>query len=267
LGVLGCGWLGLPLADLFLQQGYSVRGSTTSEEKLAILGGQGIIPFRIVLREQGIHGNISAFLKDLEYLIINVPPGLRGNDKKESYVKKMQLLLHHIEAAQVPKVIFVSSTSVYGKYQSGMVTEDTIPIPSSESGKQLLQCETLFRNLPTSKATIVRFGGLIGPKRHPINQLSGRTGLKGGNAPVNLIHQIDCMGILTTIVQKELWGITLNAVFPSHPLKSTYYLKEAKKRSIPPPQFEPNDASIQKTIGSHHPFLQKEYIFKASIER
>ena len=34
IGIIGCGWLGLPLAKLFLKNGFLVKGSTTSKEKI-----------------------------------------------------------------------------------------------------------------------------------------------------------------------------------------------------------------------------------------
>ena len=33
VSVLGCGWLGMPLAISLLDEGYSVKGSTTTEKK------------------------------------------------------------------------------------------------------------------------------------------------------------------------------------------------------------------------------------------
>ena len=35
--ILGCGWLGLPLAQTLVKEGYSVKGSTTTEDKLEVL--------------------------------------------------------------------------------------------------------------------------------------------------------------------------------------------------------------------------------------
>lgn len=32
VSILGCGWLGLPLAEQLLAEGYSVKGSTTRAE-------------------------------------------------------------------------------------------------------------------------------------------------------------------------------------------------------------------------------------------
>ena len=34
IGILGCGWLGLPLAQQLVEDGHIVRGSTTQNSKL-----------------------------------------------------------------------------------------------------------------------------------------------------------------------------------------------------------------------------------------
>ena len=44
IAILGCGWLGLPLAKSLLSKGYKVKGSTTSESKLEILENAGVLP-------------------------------------------------------------------------------------------------------------------------------------------------------------------------------------------------------------------------------
>ena len=267
MGILGCGWLGLPLAEMFLAQDFTVRGTTTSMDKMGLMANKGIVPFNIRLDEEHIDGDILGFLKRLDYLIINVPPGLRRSQKKGDYVQKMRLLLKAIRQAEVPKIIFVGSTSVYGDGHIGPVTEATTPIPTSEAGKQLLQCESLFKQLSRAKVTIVRFAGLIGPDRHPIQQLSGRTQLKDGHAPVNLIHLTDCLGILGLIIRGEHWQLTLNAVYPHHPTKEAYYTAQAQERNLPPPQYAPNEVGGHKTVGTMQPLLLNRYDFQMPIER
>ena len=44
VSILGCGWLGKPLAISLLDDGYSLKGSTTKEEKLALLEDNNIHP-------------------------------------------------------------------------------------------------------------------------------------------------------------------------------------------------------------------------------
>ena len=129
IALIGCGWLGLPLAKSLLKKGYQVAGSTTSVEKLSQLRGNGISPFLITLSEEGIDGNIETLLNNAAAVIVNVPPKLRGGSR-ENYVAKMSFLNAAILEAKIPKVIFVSSTSVYGD-ASGDVTEETPTLPIS----------------------------------------------------------------------------------------------------------------------------------------
>ncbi|MGB5499393.1 MAG: SDR family oxidoreductase, partial [Maribacter sp.] len=223
IAVMGCGWLGLPLAKSLLEDGCQVHGSTTTQDKRNDLTKLGIVPFLISLTEEKIIGDIAGFLADTELIVINVPPKLRGGNK-ENYVNKMQLLHTAIKASSVQKILFVSSTSVYGDID-GEVTEETIPCPSTESGKQLLASENLFRDDAKLQTTIIRFGGLIGPDRHPITILSGRKGLTNGNDVINLIHLEDCIGIIKATIQNDWWDELFNGVYPYHPSKQEYYSK------------------------------------------
>jgi len=260
---MGCGWLGLPLAKAFIEGGYLVRGTTTTENKLSILQKEGIVPFLISLSEEKIVGDISGFLADAEVLIINIPPKLRG-ENKENYVKKMQLLLESVKAAKTKKVIFVSSTSVYGNIE-GEVTEETMPQPNTESGKQLLASEDLFKNTSELRPTIIRFGGLIGPDRHPVTMLSGRKGLKNGNHPVNLIHLDDCISILSLVIKNNWWGEIFNAVYPLHPAKKEYYHQVATKKGMILPEYGQKSQLSGKEIDSSRLLYVKKYIFTTSI--
>ena len=44
IGILGCGWFGFALAKALLAKDYLVKGTTTSEDKLATLKKAGIEP-------------------------------------------------------------------------------------------------------------------------------------------------------------------------------------------------------------------------------
>ncbi len=44
VSILGCGWLGLPLAKALIKKGFIVKGSTTAEEHLEQLRTEGIEP-------------------------------------------------------------------------------------------------------------------------------------------------------------------------------------------------------------------------------
>jgi len=260
---MGCGWLGLPLAKSFVSDGYRVHGSTTSEEKLSALKKEGITPFLISFHEQVIEGDISGFLQDIDLLVVNIPPKLRSGTQ-ENYVKKIELLYREIKKNAVKRIIFISSTSVYGD-TNGEVTEETMPEPTTESGKQLLAAEKIFfedKNLPS---TIIRFGGLIGPNRHPITMLSGRVALSNGNAPVNLIHLNDCLLIIRTVYLKSWWNELINGVHPEHPTKRNYYAKEAKKRNLQAPDYKEDTTAKGKIVVPKVLLTVKKYKFTTTL--
>jgi nucleoside-diphosphate-sugar epimerase len=263
IGVLGCGWLGLPLAKSLIDDKHSVYGSTTSNSKMEVLQKGNIIPFTIVLNGNGIVGNIQNFLEESDLLIINVPPKLRSNPE-ESYLEKIRQLHCEIKKSDVTKVLFVSSTSVYGDVD-GLVTEDSPAHPNTESGRQLLASENIFSQDKDLNTTIIRFGGLIGPGRHPVNHLSGKTNLTNGNDPVNLIHLNDCIGIIKTVIHGKYKHKVLNGVYPLHPTKEEYYTSEAIKKGLLPPIYSKDSPQLgNKTIESRY-LNVKIYQYNTSI--
>jgi nucleoside-diphosphate-sugar epimerase len=262
--IAGMGWLGLALARQLKTLGYTVKGSVTSEEKADSLRKNGFHAITIVVTEGGVTGPIQLLLADADYLVIMIPPGLRRHSGAD-FVLKMSYLLSEIEKSSVRKIILVSSTSVYGDSQ-GMVTEQEIPRPETQAGKQLLQVEQLFFTSEDLHTTIVRFGGLFGGSRQPVRYLAGRTDLSNGNAPVNLIHRSDCVGILTEIINQEAFGHIFNAVLPSHPLKREYYNKMATRLDLVPPQYsEGNSEEIFKQVDSVNLSTILNYSFKQQL--
>ncbi len=265
ISILGCGWLGLPLAKSLIEKGFSIIGSTTSVEKIAILEEARIVPFQISLFEDKIEGNLDLFLSNSDVLIIDIPPKLRG-DSKENFVAKIQNIIPFIEKSSVEKVIFVSSTSVYEDNNS-IITEDTIPNPDTESGRQLLEAEHLLQSNSNFQTIIVRFGGLIGEERHPIKFLAGRENIENPEGPINLIHQVDCIGIIEAIIelqqtQSENWNEVFNTVAPFHPTRKEYYTHKAIELNLPLPEFDYSKPSIGKTILSDKVKSVINYEFK-----
>lgn len=261
ISILGCGWLGLPLAKSLLEKGFSVKGSTTSLGKIPVLESNGIQAFQIQLSETCIKGEIDSFLGNSEILIIDIPPKLRSV-QSENFVKKIQNLIPFIKKASVQKVIFISSTAVYNDNYS-TVTETTQTEPDTESGKQLLEVEKLFLlNIFDFDHTIVRFGGLIGEDRHPVYQLAGKQNLGNPGAPINLIHQIDCIGIIEKIIELDCWNDKFNAVAPFHPKREEYYTQKAAELGLPLPEFAETSTSFGKVIHSNKVQDELNYKFK-----
>lgn len=219
--------------------------------------------YLIVLSEDGITGNMTDFLKDVETLVVNIPPKLRGGNK-EDYVQKMRRLHQQLNKGMVKKLIFVSSTSVYGDVE-GEVNEATFPRPNTESGRQLLTAESIFLADPKLNTTVIRFGGLIGPDRHPARMLSGKKGLTNGNEYINLIHLDDCIRIIKSVIEEQWPDDILNGVFPFHPTKENYYMDSCNKMDLQPPDYKRNNTKKGKKVISNTLLNVKKFHFLTTI--
>ncbi len=248
VGILGCGWLGTPLAKCLVKKGFSVKGTTTSEDKVRGLNKIGVNTFIVNLTENKIDGDIDSFLQNVKILIIDIPPKLRKMNP-ENFVAKIKNLIPHLDNSDVSKLIFVSSTSVFAD-DAGEVDEDSAPNPDTDSGIQLLQVENIFRKNKNFETTILRFGGLIGADRHPSRTLSGKINVSKPEAPINLIHRSDCLKIIETIIANDIFGKIIHGVAPYHPSRSEYYIAKCDRFNIPPPEFKFAPTFTNKVLNS-----------------
>lgn len=237
MGILGCGWLGEPLARELIAAGSRVRGSSTRAERLPALQALGIEAFEIELTPSGFRGDIAGFLQGLDVLVFNIPPGLRRNPEAD-YAGRISHLIRALREAGLPRLLYISSTSVYGRSQ-GVVDESTLPLPDTASGRELLEAEArVWQDHIRRSTLIIRLGGLLGPGRHPAEMLSGRTGLTGGSDPVNLIRLHEALHILRLALERSDWEGVVNAVHPEHPAKADFYRREAMRLGLRPPAYQ-----------------------------
>ncbi|EPR72230.1 Protein yeeZ precursor [Winogradskyella psychrotolerans RS-3] len=261
---MGCGWLGLSLAKELVKANCTVNGTTTTKDKLEVLENHHINPFLITLNETAISGSYSEFLTGSDTLIINIPPGLR-KDPTKNHVAELRLLMHQIEAHAIKNVLYISSTSVF-KNEEGfpLITAETAPNTTSNSSKQLIEIEHMLQANSNFNTTILRFGGLIGDGRHPAKFLSGKTNISDPEAPINLIHKTDAIGIIMSIIKNGLWNVVLNAAYPAHPSKKDYYINQCERKNLTLPSFNVSEKSKGKIIESKLVVQLLKYTFKVA---
>lgn len=237
LAILGCGWLGLPLARRMITKGWRVNGSTTTPDKMKALREAGIKPFVIQMNDADVAGAFVPEFLNADQLVVCVPPGGRRDPRVElSYPRRMAALARRIARSPVSRVIFTSSTSVYPEINRAVV-EDDAGNPPTASGRACLAAERVLGESPGFTTAIVRLGGLIGADRHPGRFLAGRTNIEGGNAPVNLIHQDDAVGAIIALLERPGLTGAFNACAPTHPTRREFYTREAARLGLPAPEF------------------------------
>ncbi|OYU82711.1 MAG: NAD(P)-dependent oxidoreductase [Flavobacterium sp. BFFFF2] len=245
IAILGCGWLGLPLAAALIKKGFHVIGTTSRPERLPLLENEGI---EAVLYRTDIE-NVNALdrLCAASQIIITIPP-LRNNPQFE-YAKIVELWVSYFEN-RCERLVFTSSISVYGE-STRKVDETSLLLPATPVGQQLVAAEQAVLQAKGTEGVVLRLGGLIGPDRHPITHLSGRHAVPNPNAPINLVHQLDLIAAISLLMERPLGSLprqVYNLVSPQHPSRETYYTQQAQQRNLPAPIFDHSQPAVGKTV-------------------
>ena len=249
--ILGCGWFGLPLAVKLRASGWQVKGTTTSPAKLPVLKQQGIVPYLVHLNS--IETEFKEVLNSA-VLLISIPPGLR-RQPEEAYLEQMEHLAQAVSQSAVKFVVFISSTSVYPELNKAISDAN-----DADTNSALYRAEQIFVQNPAFKTTVVRFAGLIGPGRHPGRFFAGKQNIPNGQAPVNLIHLDDCIGLVERILLLQKTELVCHAAAPSHPTRAQFYTAAAQQAGLPLPGFT-DELTEWKTIDSGALATQLSYTF------
>ncbi len=233
ISILGCGWFGLALAKTLVANYYSVKGSTTSEEKLAELQDLGIAAYQINLNE--VDDFPFDFFKT-DVLLIAIPPRAKTEDAS-TYPAKLKRVAEAATKSGVKQIVLISSTGIFedGNF---VVNETNIPNPATASAKGLQDGENLFKNDTQFTTTVIRFGGLLGPGRNLARFFGEKLNLANGNAPINLIELQDCIGLCLHLLKTQKFGHTYHGVVPHHPKKSDFYTRLCEVSGMGLPDFK-----------------------------
>ncbi|KAA9327471.1 NAD(P)H-binding protein [Hymenobacter busanensis] len=263
VAVIGCGWLGLPLARTLVQHGHAVAGTTTTPDKLRVLQAAGIRPHVLCLSPETSPADVQPALAACSVLVLNVPPGQRRDQPADpsAYPNLLRPVFEALRHSAVRHVVFVSSTGVYPDEPQSMSEDDALASPDASHG--LLRAEWLFQQPNQAwQTTVLRFGGLIGPGRAPGRFLAGRTNVPQPTAPVNLLHLADAIGVVRAVIDQQAWGHTLNVCAEVHPTRQTFYTDAAHHLNLPAPQFRYDGLAGGKSIDTVrlHDVLRYQFV-------
>ena len=251
IGVLGAGWLGGPLIKELLNIGYQVNAGSRTRERLNFLPKRdGLQLFEIDIQPNKIIGDITGFL-DIDLIIINIPPN--RNAAGEQFYK----LVEAINNSRIRQVIFVSSTSVYAPLNQVLEEDEGMENPEST----LYQSEVHFKKmgLPT---TILRFAGLMGPKRYPGRFFRGKPVIKAGNTPVNMLHLNDAVGVIRAVLEANCPSGIFNVCASTHPSRKAFYTKAMQLKQLDIPKFIEEGSLPLRTVSNHKIIQKLGYTFE-----
>lgn len=230
--IIGLGWLGLPLAEHLQQLGWQVQGTKRNVSS-------GAIP------ATALDFNAFALTPELEKrlacdaLVITVPP---NTTSAEQYRSSVKALVEKAVSQGVKQVIFIGSTSVLPS-ESGEFDENS---PIDLQNPQI-QLENWLLSQPVH-CDILRLGGLIGKRRHPVYYLAGKQNLSGANQPVNLVHLDDCIAAIRLLLENPNGQRIYHLCSPNHPTRQAFYGKAAAQLGLADLHFLPDPTPLVRIV-------------------
>lgn len=241
VGIIGCGWLGKPLAASLIKQGVSVLATSSKEDNVERLNQQGIVAQQLLLPLQPEQLKQHEIFTQ-QCLVIAITPQLKKG-QVDYALKVSQLVDAATQQGIVQQIILLSSTAVYQNLE-GLVDEDSILNVGTSNEVEKIQVLNAAEQAVLSfhkKGSVLRLAGLVGPERHPGKFLLAKRTLKNSTAPVNLIHQQDAVGLILSLLAPQSPQGIFNGVSDTHATKAKYYQDAAKSLGLELPTFSGDD--------------------------
>jgi len=252
--ILGCGYLGLRVARRWIAAGHHVAAVTRSPARAAELQAEQIEPHVAdVMQPESMRA-----LPAADVLLYAV-----GFDRQAGYAKRavyVDGLTHVLRelSGRVGRVVYVSSTSVYGQTSGEWVNEESPCEPETENGRTCLDAEQVVwksvspGNAGTGAANVLRLAGLYGPGRliARIDALQSGQPISGNpDAWLNLIHVEDAARAVVACIQQGTSGSTYLVSDDRPVTRREYYGCLASVVGAPSPVFSGIEDEEARTRG------------------
>lgn len=251
--IIGCGWLGLPLAEELVANGYKVNGTTTTPAKMEGIKAVGAKPHIFNLSELAELHYSKACL-DVDLIICAVPPTI---GKNQDFPHNLQID-HLMEILpKATKVIYVSSTSIYPQHEGEYQESSNIYEDNTGNRTLLLAEKAVFAH--SKNNSVLRLGGLLGYNRIAGKYFAGKTA-SGRLQPVNYIHRDDVIGIILEMINQNQVSGVFNLVTPIEATRNEVYTANSEKHGFQMCTWV--DDGIQRKISSERLGVDLMYDFK-----
>ena len=162
--ILGCGYVGLHLARRLVREGYVVRATTRTPERYAEIEAAGAEPAFVEVLEPDTLASLASWRPEVVFDLVR--PQRIGRDRYT--VWGTQNIAAAFSYPELEALIYLSSTSVYGRRDGEWTDEATEPAPMSPLGHARLESERVYHEVREEKGLPVRIcraPGIYGPGR------------------------------------------------------------------------------------------------------
>lgn len=271
VAIVGCGYVGKQVAQLWQQQGLTVTATTTRPERIPEL-------HPVANDVRVLRGTDQALLREAlegqSCVLVSVAGG-RTASYEDTYLKTAQSLVAVLaDVPSVEQLIFTSTYSIYGNYNGDWVTEETPLKPATANAQIMAQTEQTFLSAAHAhrRVCIFRLGGIYGPGRELAkiySRAAGTTRPGTGEEGSNWIHLDDIVGAIAFAHEHQLNGI-YNLVQDEIPTVRELIEQVCRSQNFPPVTWDaaqPSDrpynirVSNQKLKGAGYRFVHPTFNF------
>lgn len=237
--IFGCGYVGHRAARAWHESGTSVAVVTRLGDRADALAQEGFQSIIADVTRPETLGQLPAARTVLFAVGYDRRQSL---SIRETYAGGLQHVLDRL-SPETLRIIYVSSTGVYGDAGGDWIDEGTRPEPARDGGRACLAAEqVLFDHDLGNRGVVLRLAGIYGPGRIPRRDdlLSGMPIAGNADGNLNLIHVDDAVqAILAAAVQAR--SPRIYNVSDGNPAPRRSYYEELA-RLLAAPAFRFSDA-------------------------
>ena len=252
--IVGCGHIGRRVAVQLQDRGQHVTGMVRSAESVARLRALGIDGLCHDLDAGARHIPGSEAFGTIGYF---APPPSSGTQDT-----RMRRFLESFDSTALPRrIVYISTSAVYGDCHGDWITEEQPAQPTTERGLRRLDAERQLQSWVARHGVewvILRVPGIYGPGKLPLERLRNRLPvLREADAPyTNRIHADDLAAICVAALDDEHHNTIYN-VSDGHPSTMTdYFFRVAEAAGLPRPPVVSREEAQQVLSGGMLSFLQ-----------
>ena len=200
VAILGCGYVGLQLCRQLVDT-HDVVGVRRSEAGVRAIEATGADAVRADVTDAATLDDVP----DVDALVFAASSGGRGADAaRRVYVEGLQTAIEvFAERNDAPeRLVYTSSTGVYGDHGGDWVDETTPLEPTTEKTTVLAEAERIAREVAPDygiHGAVARFAGLYGPERYRLERYLSGPVTEGF---LNMIHRDDAAGVVRFMLEE-----------------------------------------------------------------